>query len=217
MKMMQRGVILLMGCLGCAPAGGGATASNSSGAETSEEGTDDVDTQCEAEGGARAGRGRHRGRYRGRHGGGHGEARGMGGQGGGAHGELRERIHGLLDHHEAIVRTVEERPDGIASVTTSEDPEVVALLRQHVREIAAHMEAGGGIRHWDPLFVALGEHADEMSMEIEDIPGGVAVVHRGSTPAAVALIQAHARAVSGFAERGYDEAHEEHAVPPLPE
>lgn len=101
-------------------------------------------------------------------------------------------------------------------MTTSEDAAVVALLRQHVREIAAHMEAGGRIRHWDPLFVALGEHAHEMSMEIEDVPGGVSVVHRGSTPAAIALIKAHAHVVSGFAERGYDEAHEEHAVPPLP-
>jgi hypothetical protein len=147
-------------------------------------------------------------------GGGHGMrggGRGMGG--GGAPAEIRDTFHGLLDHHEAIVRRVEEQEDGIASVTTSEDPEVVALLRRHVREISAHMEAGGGVRRWDPLFVAMGEHYEDMTMEIRDVPGGVVVVQRGSTPAAIALIQEHARVVSGFAERGYDEAHQEHPVP----
>ena len=38
-------------------------------------------------------------------------------------------------------------------------------------------------------------------------------VHRGRTPRAIELIQAHARVVEGFVANGHDEARHEHPAP----
>ena len=138
--------------------------------------------------------------------------RGRGGRGGPS-AEMRDTFHALLDGHDAIQRQVEEREDGVATVTTSEDPELVALIRRHVHDMATHMQAGGRARQWDPLFAALGDHYQEVTLEIEDVPGGVAVVHRGSTPEAVALVKAHADVVSAFVAHGFEEAQRSHALP----
>jgi predicted CoA-binding protein len=70
---------------------------------------------------------------------GHGQGRGAGRRGGGGH---HENIHGLLDHHEAIVRHVEEIEGGVETVTTSEDPQVTTMIREHVREMKQRVESG---------------------------------------------------------------------------
>ena len=126
---------------------------------------------------------------------------------------MRGDFHALLGAHQNITRRVELRPDGAETWTTSDDPEVAATIVRHVQQMRDHVSAGGRVRMWDPLFRAVVAHADEMALEIEVIDGGVHVIHRGRTPRAVELIQAHARVVEGFVARGHDEAREEHAVP----
>lgn len=44
-------------------------------------------------------------------------------------------IHELLTQHEKIERQVEEIPDGVRTVTPSEDPEVTQAIRTHVRQM----------------------------------------------------------------------------------
>ena len=129
---------------------------------------------------------------------------------------MRGDFHALLDDHAAITRRVELRPDGAETWTTSHDPEVAATIERHVREMSEHVSSGGRVRMWDPLFRDMLEHADEMTLEVEAIDGGVHVVHRGHTPRAVELIQAHARVVEGFVAHGREEAHREHPAPVAP-
>lgn len=131
------------------------------------------------------------------------------------HAEDRDTIHALLAGHDAIERRVADLPDGVETWTTSDDPEVAALLREHVRRMKARLAERRPMRRWDPLFAALFDHADAIDMTIEDVPGGVHVVETSDDPEVVALIRQHAhRAVSEFAERGMERAHE---PTPLPE
>jgi len=144
---------------------------------------------------------------------GQGAAVGCGGQGG--QGDHRENIHSLLDRHDAIERQVEEIPGGVETVTTSEDPEVVEILREHVGQMKERVENGQGMRWWDPTFAELFKFTDKIEMQIEEIPGGVRVREWSEDPQVAMLIRQHAiRGVSEFVEDGYDRAHQ---PTPLPE
>lgn len=139
------------------------------------------------------------------------------GHGMGGHGGDMDTIHSLLDHHQAITRRVVDRPDGVETWTGSDDPAVAALIREHVRQMDARLGSGRPIRRWDPLFAEIFEHADAITMEIEDTETGVRVVETSDDPYVVRLIQQHAhRAVSEFAERGMDRAHEPTPLPASP-
>ena len=101
-------------------------------------------------------------------------------------------IHALLDHHEAITRRVVDRADGVETWTESDDPAVAAMIREHVRAMDARLRDGRPIRRWDPLFAEIFEHADAITMEVEDTATGVRVVETSDDPYVVALIQQHA-------------------------
>lgn len=138
--------------------------------------------------------------------------RGMRGEAGMSH---HGNIHGLLDRHEAIDRSVQEIAGGVETVTTSDDPEVTGMIREHVRQMQQRMESGFGVRHWDPLFVELFRHHAEIEMVIEDVPGGVRVRETSESADVTELIRQHAvRGVSEFVAGGHERARQ---PTPLPE
>lgn len=112
-------------------------------------------------------------------------------------------IHGLLASHDRISRTVEDLPNGVRTVTTSDDPRVAELIRTHVRQMRDRYEGDRPIRAMDPLFRELFERRDEARLEFRDVPGGIEVVHTSSDPQVVRLIRQHAHHfVDGVVERG---------------
>lgn len=112
-------------------------------------------------------------------------------------------IHKLLVNHEKIERKVEDVPNGIRSVTTSEAPEVADLIRKHVYQMKERVEQGKPIRMMDPVFREIFEHHDKIHIRIEEIPGGVRVTETSQDPQVVSLIRQHAhQAVSEFVEGG---------------
>ena len=138
----------------------------------------------------------------------------MEGMDGRAMGAMRT-IRALLAGHEAIERRVERVPGGVRTVTVSDDPEIASLIRRHVREMRARYERDRPIRTVDPVFRALFRHRDEARMEIEDVPGGVRVVHTSDLPAVAALIRQHAeRFVSEAADQGMRRAMRPTPLPP---
>ena len=147
------------------------------------------------------------------HGAGCGGCGGCGGGGGAGMAEARDTFHALLGHHESIRRTVEDVEGGVVTMTTSDKPEVAALLRTHVRQMEERVRQGAGLRHWDPLFVELFKHYDKIRMTIVDVEGGVRVTETSDDPQVTALIRQHARTVSEFAAEGFDRAHRESPLP----
>ena len=51
-------------------------------------------------------------------------------------------IHALLINHDRIKRTVTNLPDGIRTVTESDDPQIAALIKNHVAEMGKRVKAG---------------------------------------------------------------------------
>lgn len=152
------------------------------------------------------------------HGGGQRRRRGGGGPGGQRSGQPeghaadQEVFHFLLDKHDEITRTVTPVEGGVETLTESDNPEVIAKIKEHVHAMAARVEESRPIRQRDPLFVALFQHADKIKISIEETEKGVRVRETSDDPTTAKLIQAHAHVVSKFVEDGHEEARKNHSA-----
>jgi hypothetical protein len=124
-----------------------------------------------------------------------------------------EVFHYLLDQGPKIRRTVTRRPDGVETLTESDDPEVAEKIRVHVASMYDRVEEGRPIHQRDPLFRAVFAHANKIVFKTEPTGKGVRVTQTSTDPKVVALIQAHADVVSKFIANGRSEAHVNHDVP----
>lgn len=127
--------------------------------------------------------------------------------------EIRGDFQQLIHNHDNIERTVEEIPDGVRSVTLTSDPDLLPILRKHPREIKQHLEKGGRVRMWDPLFVEMIHQQKHIHMVIRDVEKGVEVTTTADHPEVVKLIRAHAAKVSDFVKHGPLAAHRETQLP----
>jgi hypothetical protein len=119
----------------------------------------------------------------------------------------------LLANHDKITRTVKELPNGVQTLTESETPDVAAKIKEHVEWMTVRIKEANPIRMRDPLFAEIFKHTDKIKMEHEDTEKGVLVTETSDDPIVVKLIQAHAKVVSSFVERGFAEAMKNHPVP----
>ena len=172
--------------------------------------------QAAAEDPAPAGRGRGRGMGAGR---GPGGGRGPGaGRGMGTDAAMRidqDVFHYLLERHELIRREVKNLDNGVETITESDDEAVSSMIQEHVAAMHERVKTGRGLRFWDELFVAIFKNHNKIKMVVENTEHGVKVTETSDDAYTVKLIQAHAVVVSKFVKRGFDEAHENHAVPPV--
>lgn len=111
-------------------------------------------------------------------------------------------IHGLLSSHDEIERRVEDIPNGVRTTTTSENPEVTQLIRDHVRQMKARYARGRPIRMMDRVFRELFRNREKASLDYDDIPGGVRVTHTSKDPQVVLLIRQHAHGFVSEAAKG---------------
>ena len=125
----------------------------------------------------------------------------------------RDVFQTLLGNHESIRREVKEIPNGIEATTESDNAEIAELIQDHVAAMKVRIEHGGRLRQWDPMFVAVFDHADKIRMEYEKTPKGMKVREVSDDPYVARLIQAHAKMVSGFAARGVEESKLAHEPP----
>lgn len=119
----------------------------------------------------------------------------------------------LLSNHEKIKRTVKDLPNGVETLTESDHEEIADKIKEHVEWMEYRIENTQPIRMRDPLFAEIFKHTDKIKMVHEDTEKGVRVTETSDDPYVVKLIQAHAKVVSGFVERGFAEAMKNHAVP----
>jgi len=131
-----------------------------------------------------------------------------------SHRELMRDAHTLVFNNDLVARTVEEIPGGVKTITTTEDPELLKVLKRHPKEMGDYYKDGGMVRGWDPVFRALAQHADKVDMKVKPIKNGVEVTATSDDEYVAELIRAHAKKVSEFVERGRTAMHE---PTPLPE
>jgi hypothetical protein len=124
-------------------------------------------------------------------------------------GEMRD-IHQMFAEHRNIQRSVTNLPNGIRTVTESDDPALAEAIRTHVAEMGKRIEEGRDPRL--PIQSAelrfLFEARDRITSTYETTGRGIVVVQTSEDSAVVAALQKHAAEVSELAERGMVAARE---------
>jgi hypothetical protein len=134
----------------------------------------------------------------------------MGMNGGSATAAEHSDIRDLFLNHESIKRTVTNLPDGIRTITESDDPQVAATIKKHVAEMGARVEQGRdpGLPIESSALHSIFRDKNKIKTAYEVTEKGVVVVQTSTDASAVRALQDHAAQVTDFAQRGMVAAHE---------
>lgn len=112
----------------------------------------------------------------------------------------------LLEQHNQLKRETEALPNGIFARTTSDDPQLAKVLIAHVAGMETRFAAGRAIRSWDPLFAALFEFREQISMQYRAIENGVEARITAEDPKLIELIRSHDQTLHQFVDYGYEKS-----------
>ncbi len=142
---------------------------------------------------------------------------GGGGMGGGMMGGLDSTssavmrvVHELMTNHDKLRRTVVNLPNGIRTVTESDDPEMARQIKSHV-EVTGQFVAKGvdpSLPMSTPALHGVLRNGKKIDRRTEVTAKGVIVTETSSDSATVALMQAHAAEVTDLVNRGMAAMHE---------
>ena len=111
-------------------------------------------------------------------------------------------VHDLLFSNTKIKRTVTNLPDGIRTITESDDPQVAQSIKAHVASMSQRLKDGREFNIFSDTLPVLFENRDKIVSKVENIEKG-AVVTRTSTDAKVAAaLQGHAGEVTELVQDG---------------
>ncbi len=113
-------------------------------------------------------------------------------------------IHALLSNHDRIKRTVTNLPNGIRTVTESDEPQIAALIKKHVAEMGERVTAGDdpGLPIESADLHAIFRNKDKIKTTYETTEKGIIVVQTSDDPATVTALQKHATEVSDLVRDG---------------
>ena len=135
---------------------------------------------------------------------------GMGMMGGNATMDERRDLHDLFSNHNKIKRTVTSLPDGIRTVTESDDPQVAVTIKKHVAEMGKRVDEGRdpGLPIESPALHSIFRDKDKIKSTYEVTEKGIIVVQTSADANAVKALQDHAPEGTDLAQRGMVAAHE---------
>ncbi|AGU49103.1 putative membrane protein [Variovorax paradoxus B4] len=111
-------------------------------------------------------------------------------------------VHDLLANNTKIKRTVTMLPDGIRTVTESDDPQVAQAIKAHVASMSQRLQDGREFNIFSGTLPVLFENREKIAAKVETTEKG-AVVTRTSTDAkVVAALQGHAGEVTELVRDG---------------
>lgn len=121
-----------------------------------------------------------------------------------------DEIHGMLFNHDRIKRTVTNLPNGIRTVTESDDPEMAATIASHVFGMGKRVKEGRDpdLPIQSPTLKIIFKNRDKITTTYESTPKGIVVVQTSGDAETVAALQKHAAEVTDLANRGMVAAHE---------
>jgi hypothetical protein len=135
---------------------------------------------------------------------------GLGMMGGSATIDERRDLHDLFFNHDLIKRAVTNLPDGIRTVTESDDPRLAETIKRHVAEMGKRVEEGRdpGLPIETPALHAIFRHKDKIKTTYEVTEKGIIVIQTSTDATTVKALQDHAAEVTDLAQRGMVAAHE---------
>jgi len=118
-------------------------------------------------------------------------------------------IHELVVNHDRITRTVTKLPNGIRTVTESDDPRLAQLIKEHVATMGQRVSKGDdpGLPIESPAVRAIFRDKDKIRTTTEATAKGVVVVQTSSDSTAIAALQQHAAEVSDLLSGGMAAMH----------
>jgi hypothetical protein len=124
-------------------------------------------------------------------------------------GQVRD-IHALLSDHSRIRRTVTNLPDGIRTVTESDDAAVAQTIKAHVADMMRRVESGDNadLPMQTARLHAIFRNKDKIATRWEATEKGVVVVQTSTDPGTVAALQAHAADVTRLVQGGMPALHD---------
>jgi hypothetical protein len=118
-------------------------------------------------------------------------------------------IHELIINHDQVKRTVTNLPDGIRTVTESDDPRIAQLINTHVVSMGERVGAGSdpGLPIESPALHSIFRDKDKIRSTYETTAKGMIVVQTSNDPSTVAVLQQHASEVSDLVKGGMAALH----------
>jgi hypothetical protein len=111
-------------------------------------------------------------------------------------------VHDMIGNHDQIKRTVTNLPNGISTVTESDDPRVAQTIKAHVASMQQRLNEGRVFNLFSPTLPVLFEKKDKIQTTVETTEKGVIVTQVSDDPTVVTALQAHAIEVSELARDG---------------
>jgi len=119
-------------------------------------------------------------------------------------------LKALFVNHKLLDRRIEPLPNGIRTITETDDETLRAALVNHVSMMLTRIEDGRNphVMIQSPTLDKLFAVHDKINTEIEMTDRGIAVVQTSNDTAVVVALQTHAAEVSDMAARGMEAVHE---------
>ena len=116
----------------------------------------------------------------------------------------------LFQKHNEIKRLVENIPNGIITVTETDNEELRSSIVDHVTMMVTRLqeEKNPQVIIQSPTLHEIFEYYDEIETEIELTEKGISLIQTSENPEVVALLQQHAAEISDMVDRGMQAVHE---------
>jgi hypothetical protein len=111
-------------------------------------------------------------------------------------------VHDLLMNHTKIKRTVTNLPNGIKTVTESDDPQVAQTIKAHVASMSQRLKDGREFNIFSTTLPVLFENRDKIQSVVEVTEKGSVVTRTSTDAKVVAALQGHAAEVTELAQEG---------------
>jgi hypothetical protein len=111
-------------------------------------------------------------------------------------------VHDLLANNTNIKRSVTMLPDGIRTVTESDDPQVAQAIKAHVASMSQRLKDGREFNIFSNTLPVLFENRDKISSKVETTDKGSVVTQTSSDAKVVAALQGHAVEVTELVQDG---------------
>lgn len=111
-------------------------------------------------------------------------------------------VHDLLFNNTRIKRSVTRLPDGIRTVTESDDPQVAQAIKAHVASMSQRLQDGREFNIFSSTLPILFENRDKIISKVEMTGTGVVVTQTSADAKVVAAMQGHAGEVTELVQDG---------------
>lgn len=111
-------------------------------------------------------------------------------------------VMNLVHNNKKINRTVTLLPDGITTVTESDDPTVAQAIKAHVASMSGRLKDGREFNIFSTTLPVIFDNADKIRSEVKMTDKGAIVTRTSSDAKLVAALQAHAGEVTELVNGG---------------